>query len=228
MKAAFLSFARNSGGRVALGASTLIGLAWLLAPSLREFLQSSKVLETDSQVAAWLHAAANPSIIEFMSWVSLFHGIGGVLCITAIAATALYCYGEWDALPALLASVPGGMLINVGVKFAVQRDRPDWGYGLDTLESFSFPSGHTQGATLYYGAVVLWLWPRIRNTWMRVALLIIATSLVLLVATSRIVLGLHFLSDCIAAALEALLWLAICLGATHAAVRPTTRDRKKS
>lgn len=165
-----------------------------------------------------LHAASAPSFIAFMRWVSLFHGIASILCMTVIAAAALWWYGEQEKLPTLMAIVPVGMLINVAVKFAVRRDRPDWGYGLGTLETFSFPSGHTEGATLFYGAIVVWLWPRIHTAWMRVALLIAATSLVLVVAASRIVLGLHFLSDCVAAVLEALVWLSICLLGARPAV----------
>ena len=226
MKPALPDFLLNWSIRVVLGASTLIVLAWLLAPNIRGLLQSSTVMEMDRQVAAWLHAASSPSLIEFMRWISLFHGIAGVLCMTAIAAAALGWYGEWEVLPTLLASVPGGMLINVAVKFAVQRERPHWGYGLESLESFSFPSGHTEGATLFYGVMVVWLWPRIGTLWMRATLLVVVASLVLLVATSRIVLGLHFLSDCIAAVLEALLWLVVCLAAARSADRVAAPLRK--
>ena len=208
--------------RLAGGAATLLILVWLLAPGIRGFLQSAAVADTDRQVATWLHAASSPLVIEGMRGVSLMHGIAGVLCMTAIAAAVLGWRGEWAALPTLIASVGGGMLINVAVKFTVQRDRPDWGYGLDTLESFSFPSGHTEATTLFYGVIVVWLWPRVRAPWIRVALLVTATSLVVLVAASRIVLGLHFLSDCVAAVLEALLWLAICLAAARPA-RASTR-----
>lgn len=203
--------------RFALGAGTLVMVAWLLAPGIRSLLQSAPIAQTDRQVAAWLHAASSPLLIESMRWVSLVHGIAGIFGMAAIAAAVLWWNGKCEALPTLIASVAGGTLINVLVKLAVRRDRPDWGYGLDALESFSFPSGHTEGAMLFYGVVVIWLWPRMRAPWMRVALSIGAASLVLLVAASRIVLGLHFLSDCVAAVLEALLWLAICLAAAHPA-----------
>jgi len=110
-----------------------------------------------------------------------------------------------------MAAVPGGLLLNVAVKHAVQRPRPDWGYALQVLETYSFPSGHTAGAMLIYGIVVIWLWPRVRGLEARIALLIAAISMVLLVAASRIVLGVHFMTDCIAAMIEAGAWLAICL-----------------
>ena len=45
----------------------------------------------------------------------------------------------------------------------------------------------------------------------RTALLIAAISMVLFVAASRIALGVHFMTDCVAAVIEAGGWLAICL-----------------
>lgn len=50
-----------------------------------------------------------------------------------------------------------------------------------------------------------------------VALSIGTAALVLLVAASRIVLGLHFPSECVAAVLGALQWLAICRAAAQPA-----------
>ncbi len=197
--------------RVAFGAGALVGVAWLLGPVIDDFLRASFIAGADRQAAEWLHASTSPSLAEFMRWISVFHGTAGILAMAAIAATALWLNGERVALLILAASVPGGMLLNVAVKHAVQRARPDWGYAQQALETFSFPSGHTAGAALLYGVIVAWLWPRLRSAWTRVALLSTATSLVLLVAASRIALGVHFLSDCIAAVFEAMLWLAICL-----------------
>ena len=197
--------------RVASVAAALTVAGWLLAPAIRELLQSSFVVAADSAVAAWLHARTSPALTEFMRWQSVMHGTAGILTLTAIVAAMLWRYGERQDLPILLAAVPGGMLLNVAIKHAVRRVRPDWVYALEALESFSFPSGHTAGATLFYGATLAWLWPRTRAAWMRIALAVAAAGMVLLVAASRIVLGLHFLSDCVAAVFEALLWLAICM-----------------
>ncbi len=70
------------------------------------------------------------------------------------------------------------------------------------LASFSFPSGHTAGATVLYGAAVVWLWPRLASAGARAALLLAAAGVVLLVAASRVARGMHFPSDCAAAMLE--------------------------
>lgn len=198
-------------GQVATGAASVIAAAWLLGPTIRIFLQSNAVLDADRSVAASFHAAASPSLTAFMMWVSWAHGTVGILALTAIAASVTWRHSNRLPLPILLAAVPGGLLLNVAVKHAVQRPRPEWGYALQALETYSFPSGHTAGAMLFYGIVVVWLWPRLRGLGARIALPIAALLMVLLVAASRIVLGVHFMTDCIAAVIEAGAWLAICL-----------------
>ena len=162
-------------------------------------------------MAAWLHTAATPALTDFLLWVSWIHGIVGILTLTAIAAIAAWRYSNRWPAAALLVTVPSGLLLNVAVKHAVQRPRPHWGYALQALETYSFPSGHIVGATLFYGIVVAWLWPRVSSVGARAAMLMAAALLVLVVATSRIVVGVHFLSDCVAAVIEAGVWLAICL-----------------
>ena len=89
MKTAFSEGLWSLAGRVAIGGGVFIALAWLLAPEIRGLLQNGAIVTTDFQVDAWLHAASAPSFIAFMRWVSVFHGIASILCMTVIAAAAL-------------------------------------------------------------------------------------------------------------------------------------------
>ena len=203
-------------GMALSGAAALSAGAWLVGPVIRGFLQLNAIQEADSQVAAWLHRAASPALTEFLLWVSWVHGTVGILALTAIVAAATWRYANRLPMAVLTVVVPGGLLLNVAIKHVVQRPRPDWGYAFQALETYSFPSGHTAGASLLYGVVVVLLWPRVRNSGARIGTVIGAGTLVLLVAMSRIVLGVHFLSDCIAAVIEAGVWLAICLVSARA------------
>ena len=199
--------------RVALGATGVTTSVWLLAPGIRTLLQSDPVRTMDTQLATWLQAGmTSQAFAQMMGWLSLFHGTAGILVMTALAAAALWQIEERERLPVLGVTVLGGMLLNVAVKHVVHRARPDWGHApLEALESFSFPSGHTAGATVFYGVVVAWLWPRLGSAWVRTGLLLAALTMMLLVATSRIARGMHFPSDCIAALLEMSVWLTVCL-----------------
>ena len=81
-----------------------------------------------------------------------------------------------------------------------------------TLASYSFPSGHTAATTLFYGFLVLLLLRRPGQSALRRGAIVVgAVVMVLLVATSRVYLGAHYLSDVLAAMLEGVLWLALCV-----------------
>ncbi|WP_135827378.1 phosphatase PAP2 family protein [Halorussus halobius] len=77
-----------------------------------------------------------------------------------------------------------------------------------TADSYGFPSGHAVTTTVFYGgaAVVLDVWTRTRR-------LVAAGTVVVLVATSRVVLGVHYVVDVVAGVgvgvvvLAATLWL---------------------
>ncbi len=122
----------------------------------------------------------------------------------------------------LMLAVFGGMLLNFLLKQLFVRQRPHFDDPLLRLTTYSFPSGHTLTATVFYGtlcALVIAL--GIPRSW-QVLTVIVACVMILLVGFSRIYLGAHFLSDVLAAIAEGLAWLAFCL----LAVKELKRKRK--
>jgi len=82
-----------------------------------------------------------------------------------------------------------------------------------SLLTYSFPSGHTAAATVFYGLLACYLVRRVHAWRARVAIALAAAAMVVLVALSRMYLGAHYLSDVLAAAAEGAAWLAICITA---------------
>ena len=196
--------------RVVLSAVVLVSAAWALAGPITAVLASPDVSWADEHAAAWIHAHAGPVAMSGFAILTELHGTAGILSLAAVCAACMW-RTRWQPMwPLLMASVPGGLLLNAAVKQAVQRARPEWGYAYETIASYSFPSGHTAGASVLYGFVVLLVWPALRSPLARAALLGVGVMMVVLVASSRIALGVHYLSDCIAAACEAAAWLAVC------------------
>ncbi|HEV7913377.1 MAG TPA: phosphatase PAP2 family protein, partial [Albitalea sp.] len=83
----------------------------------------------------------------------------------------------------------------------------------------------TAGATVLYGFLVAWAWPRCRPGPSRVALVVLSAAMVTLVAASRVVLGMHYPSDCAAAVVEGLLWVAICRAGTSPLAQPSPDEQ---
>ena len=118
---------------------------------------------------------------------------------------------HWYWLLALILAVPGGMLLNTLLKLAFGRARPHFDDPFVILQSYSFPSGHVAGSTLFYGILAAFLIAHSRSNVQRVAIFVAALLLVTLVAASRMLLGAHFLSDVIGAFTESVAWLALCI-----------------
>lgn len=186
----------------------LVVCAHVLSPALAQWLSADAVVASDR--AAWEYGRIHSSstVLAMMTYVSAMHGSVGILVLTAAGAWAWWRCGRLDACVRLLFAVPAGMLLNVLVKAAIHRVRPDWAV-VELPRSSSFPSGHAAEAAVFYGALALEATVQ-KMQRLGAALALGAVAMVALVASSRIVLGVHFLSDCIGGVVEGLLWLAAC------------------
>ena len=80
-----------------------------------------------------------------------------------------------------------------------------------TLDSFSFPSGHVAGSTVFYALGVCWVFAHAALLRWRLLAVLGAALMVALVAFSRMALGVHYLSDVVAAFAEGVLWVTLCI-----------------
>ena len=99
--------------------------------------------------------------------------------------------------------------MNIIVKLAVHRERPTLSGLAAALKTYSFPSGHTLAASVIYGVIPAYLMSRARPWKRQVVIGFAAFFLVTLVAFSRVYLGVHYVSDVLAAMAEGVAWLAL-------------------
>lgn len=177
----------------------------------------------DVHVSQWLHARASEPWTTLMLAVSHLHSVAGIAFLTLLFAWLLWRRQAHYWLLTLLLSVPPGMVLNVLLKLNYQRVRPHFDAPLLTLPTYSFPSGHTLAATVFYGVLACYLWSQARGAAQRVALVAGTVLMVALVAFSRVYLGVHYLTDVLAAVAEGLGWLAICVTAVSSLRRHRER-----
>lgn len=176
----------------------------------------------DLPLSAWFHANPNPLATQFLLLITHWHSTTGVLLMSAALGLVLYrLHRPWWLL-ALLLSVPGGLVLNIVVKNLVQRARPHFDAPVLTLTSYSFPSGHTAGAALFYGFLTALVFAHPGARRWRGAMVAAGGVMVLLVGLSRIYLGLHYFTDVVGAIVEAALWLGLCLSGVQALWRRRT------
>ena len=201
------------GLHLSAGVAALLCGAALFGALASAVASQAPITRLDAQLAQYFHAHAHPGWTMFMLAVTHLHSQLGVLAMASVLGGYFYRQRLHYWLLALAASVPGGMLMNVLLKYSYQRARPQFDAPLLSLSTYSFPSGHTSGATLFYGLLAAYLFGRMRHWPARAAIAVLALGLVALVGLSRVYLGVHYLSDVLAAAAFGLAWLAVCITA---------------
>lgn len=132
-----------------------------------------------------------------------------VLLTVAAAALAWLLHRRGRRRLALFVVVArvGAIVLSQGMKLAVDRARPVFDEPIATALGASFPSGHALGSAAFYATCAVLLQPYVR----RDALLLGgAVVLAACVAASRVLLGVHYLSDVAAGLLIGLGWAALC------------------
>ena len=111
-------------------------------------------------------------------------------------------FGEYIAY-----SVLTSVLLNNAIKDIFKMKRPIGEEGIRTLREqtatgYSFPSGHTQSASSFYGSMAIYLKNRV--------MYIIATVMIILIGFSRLYLGVHYPKDVIVGGILGVLTSLIC------------------
>src|ERR1044072_7985780 len=165
----------------------------------------------DHELATWFHERLSPAFVAVLHAFTNF-GSGEWIGIAVFALVLFFVWKRWWlSLVTLVVAVPGGMLLNEWVKVLVHRQRPFVEGPFGDWSGYSFASGHTIGATLLYGQLVLLILPALKTRHWRLVCTFSAISCVLLVGFSRIALGAHFLTDVLAAIFFGMVWLALCV-----------------
>ena len=201
------------GLHLTIGILLLIAASGLFADIAEDVVTADAITHTEVRIADWFHSHATPALTHFMLIVSNLHGTIAILFYSVLMGLFLIRKKDGHWLVTLLAIVPGGMLLNVLMKHVFQRARPFFDHPLLTLSTYSFPSGHTAASTVFDGALAASLICHLKPWRGRIAAatLAMAAMMVVLIGLSRMYLGVHYLSDVLAAAVEGIAWFALCL-----------------
>ncbi|MEU4743502.1 phosphatase PAP2 family protein [Actinosynnema sp. NPDC023658] len=137
--------------------------------------------------------------------------------VTALAVTWLLLRRRPWVATHVVVTAAGGGLLGVVVKALVGRVRPLVDVEVATVPGWSFPSGHTLGATVTYGVLLL-VFASVRRA--RLVLTSLVVGIVLVVGFTRVALGAHYATDVLGGWLLGVLWLVL----TTEAFRRWRRD----
>ena len=197
------------------GAAVAITGTYLFA-EFAGHVSSGKTQAFDDSVLRWVAQHRTPALEPVMLEIT-FLGTGTVvIALVAVSGMFLWLSNHKYSAILLLVSTIGGILLNNLLKVGFGRPRPqiiDWGM---QAVSWSFPSGHAMSAAVVYGTVA-YLAARLQRRHLhRVITLTAAIVLILLIAASRLYLGVHYPSDVLAGIIIGLAWAAFCMAMLEA------------
>jgi undecaprenyl-diphosphatase len=144
-------------------------------------------------------------IVKAVTWL----GSGGVLwTLTGAAAVVLAVRRQWRLTAYLLVVGVGELVLDPVLKVLVGRLRPVVAHPIAYGNGDSFPSGHALGSIVCYGALFLVFLPAVRGTRRRVFTAVIVT-LIAAIGISRLLLGVHYISDVLGGWTLGITWLGI-------------------
>src|ERR1700730_12118008 len=149
--------------------------------------------------------AAVVSVVKAVTWL----GSSGVLwTLIGQAAVALAIRRRWRLTIYLLVTGAGALTLDPVLKALVGRLRPVVAHPVAYGNGDSFPSGHALGSIVCYGALFLVFLPATRGVW-RSVFIAVTLTLIVAIGASRLLLGVHYLSDVLGAWALGITWLGV-------------------
>lgn len=216
------------GLHLTIGIVLILLAGSLFAEIAGDVVAGNPITLVDVRLAQWLHAHPAPAITWLMLFVAYAHSQMGIVALASLFGFYLHAHRERYWMVALALTIGGGLPLNVVLKHVFQRARPSFDDPLLTLSTYSFPSGHTSGSTLLYGLIAAYLVCHTRSWWARIAIVFGAGAIVGLTGLSRMYLGVHYLSDILAAMSFSVAWLALCVTSVSSLRRHRTASLLRS
>lgn len=171
----------------------------------------------DEDVGYWASQFEGSTFESVMKLVSLFGSTSLILLLTVLIGLVLLVKRNWRMFFFFFVVSLGGVLLNLATKQIVQRARPGdevknievFNFSFD-MQSYSFPSGHTMRATVFFLFLAYLIVRYASHTFIKGLSVLVALVLIGLVALSRIILDAHFVTDVIGALVMGIAWFLLC------------------
>lgn len=183
------------------------GIAFLALFFIFKFAPPPLTGTLDSFIEQFIHP------FQTYVWLQVFLGItefGSVSGIIAIGlGVAYFMRKNRSAVLRLLVALIGSTLMSQGIKILVARVRPMPLPWIGTINSYSFPSGHATSSMVLYGFIAIVAYASAKSERGRLLAIMLPGLLIMLIGVSRIVLGVHFLSDVLGGWFLGAFWLSV-------------------
>ncbi len=197
---------------------TLLTLAFcyvlfLFAGIIEDLVNSDPIVALDQSIAQLVKVFRAPEVLHFFTWITALGSWQVSVPMACIAAMFFVVMKKRPLILPMAVSILGSELFTTLGKYAFHRPRPAEAAFYEP--SYSFPSGHATIAVALYGFLG-YLAIRHAARWQTKVKIFFFTGIVVgLLGLSRIIVGVHYLSDVWGGYLVGALWLIIGISLTE-------------
>jgi membrane-associated phospholipid phosphatase len=206
---------REAAFRMGLGALVLAGVGVVLG----EVVDSLSPIGIEERALAGIAEERSPGVTAAFTAATRLWDLWVVALAMAVTVPLLRrATGRWEGSILLVTALVGSLVVTAVIKVVVGRARP-----IDALlatDSAAFPSGHTSRAAAVLGLGVWLVVVLARRPAVRAALATALGASALVIAFSRIYLGVHWPTDVAYGLAVGVGWLLVMLTAIGPHVAP--------
>ncbi|WP_117149184.1 phosphatase PAP2 family protein [Paraliobacillus zengyii] len=195
--------------------------------SLAEEVLENESFQIDEVINQFIISINAPWLTNLMGYITETGSVIWITIGTIIVVVYLLFFSKksnWMAT-FLIINMVGISGLTKGLKLLFERERPEVIAQYDGT-GFSFPSGHSTGAVTFYGFMIyLIAVSRLSRFWKWMINLFLGFWIVI-VSLSRVVIGVHYITDIIAGLIFGLAWLLVCIAALEVMLWRKRKDKK--
>lgn len=180
-----------------------------LSAGLAYGLKNNSLLHMDETVHSWIIMIRSEFMTSFMHTMSFFASsyflpFAAVISFYFLASKLKNLWAGFI----LLINIVGANFVKIFIKNIFKRIRPE--YAIIIEKEYSFPSGHSFIGFTFYTMLAYMIYKNYSGPWKR-SIIIFLVVFPIIIAISRLYLGVHYASDVFAGILMGTSWLIFCI-----------------
>ncbi|WP_254052724.1 phosphatase PAP2 family protein [Bacillus sp. V59.32b] len=172
-------------------------------------MKENELEQFDSAIIQFIQGQISDQLTSIMKVLTFFGSIPWfIMAAIAVSIFLVLSHKKRYAVFLLFTSWTG-LVLNLVLKWMFKRERPDL-LPIIAENGFSFPSGHSMGSFVFYGALAVILVRISKHAFLDWIFGSLCALIILFIGISRIYLGVHYPSDVIGGFAAGGAWLTIC------------------
>lgn len=178
---------------------------------LTDELAENELVNFDNTVTNFVLTFRSDGLTPFFEFMT---HMGDRFAYTGISiALGIYFYvrhRSWKFIAQTVLVLLLSTVSNIVIKKVINRARPSLEH-LVTVNTLSYPSGHSMSAMAFYGFLIYLVTQLKMGRVIRIILITLMVLIILSIGVSRIYLGVHYPSDVAAGFVGGLIWVTFCI-----------------